>query len=261
MAKKKVKKGAPGWMATYSDMATLMMTFFVIMLSFASMDIQKFKDMLGSVHEAFGVTTKVEGQYQAVLQKDITPAEQQPKPEQSPTNEDWIQENETMINVQGVDQEALEREAAAQEIRTFVTENGISDQTDVQVGKRGLRIRVKGTMMFDAGEAEIKPAAENFLNNIVTLLNKFNYYLHVEGHTDSIPISTERFPSNWELSGARASAVLRFLIAKNIDPKRLSSIGLSDNYPLASNATSEGRSTNRRVEFVLTKTSVRQDIN
>jgi chemotaxis protein MotB len=83
----------------------------------------------------------------------------------------------------------------------------------------------------------------------------------VEGHTDSVPISTDRFPSNWELSGARAAAVLRHLIDSRIDPRRLTCVGLADNFPLAANSSSEGRATNRRVEFVMTKTSFRPEIN
>ena len=85
--------------------------------------------------------------------------------------------------------------------------------------------------------------------------------LLVEGHTDSVPITTERFPSNWELSGSRAAAVLRYLIGLGIDPKRLTCVGLADSYPIANNDTKQGRAANRRVEFVLTKQPFRPEIN
>ena len=99
------------------------------------------------------------------------------------------------------------------------------------------------------------------MNSLAEVMSRHNYYLLVEGHTDAIPITTERFPSNWELSGSRAAAVLRQLIQVGVDAKRLTCVGLSDSYPLANNDTPEGRATNRRVEFVFTKHPFRPEIN
>ena len=96
---------------------------------------------------------------------------------------------------------------------------------------------------------------------MVQVLNRFDYYVLVEGHTDAIPITTERFPSNWELSGARASAVLRHLIKIGVSAKRLTCVGLADGYPLSENSSNQGRAKNRRVEFILTKNSLRREID
>ena len=88
-------------------------------------------------------------------------------------------------------------------------------------------------------------------------MNKFNFYLTVEGHSDNQPIKTERFPSNWELSAARASSVLRTIVGMGVPPRRVSAVGYASNYPIASNSTEEGRNKNRRVEFVFTKKPLR----
>jgi chemotaxis protein MotB len=132
---------------------------------------------------------------------------------------------------------------------------------EVLSGRNGIRVRVKGALLFDPGAAHLRAQAQPILDMLIKVLGQFGYYLLVEGHTDSTPISTSRFPSNWELSGDRASAVLRYLISKGVDPMRLTSVGLADNYPLSSNDTPEGRAKNRRVEFVLTKRAFRPEIS
>ncbi|MBN2013458.1 OmpA family protein [candidate division KSB1 bacterium] len=231
MAEKKVSKGSPKWMATFADMSTLLMTFFVLMLSFANIDVQKFRDLLGSVQNAFGVQTHKRGQYQAV------------------TNEQNSQQLAAVEQQQKQDM-AAQLEQTMQELQE--TENA-----DVSVGENSIRIRIKGQLMFELGKATLLEGAYELLDGIVTAMQNYDYYLLVEGHTDSLKISTFCFPSNWELSGARASAVVRYLIEKGIEPRRLSGIGHAYNYPIASNKTPEGRELNRRVEFIFTRTPFR----
>ena len=109
-------------------------------------------------------------------------------------------------------------------------------------------------MLFDAGQADIRYDALRFINGIGDALKKNDFFLLVEGHTDSSPITTDKFPSNWELSGARASSVIRYLIdISGIMKNRLSAVGYADNYPIAINSLPAGRSLNRRVEFIFTK--------
>ncbi|MEW5722033.1 MAG: OmpA family protein [Thermodesulfobacteriota bacterium] len=147
------------------------------------------------------------------------------------------------------------------EIQQAINQTQMGQLAEVQMGARGIRIRVKGALLFDAGSAELRPQAKPFLDNLVLVLQKYPYFLLVEGHTDSTPISTPLFPSNWELSSHRAAAVLRYLMTWGIEPGRMTSVGLADNYPLDTNETTEGRAKNRRVEFVLTKQSFRPDIS
>lgn len=244
-ATKKVSKGAPKWMATFADMSTLLLTFFVLMLSFANIDIQAFHDLLGSVQNAFGVQTRERGEFQAVL-KD------------NDHGNAW--EN---VKLDSLEQEIgkIESQQMASHIENVVKDNNLKDQTEVQIGQNSVRIRITGQLMFAPGKATLRYKAFKFLNGIVEAMKNYDYYLLVEGHTDSLDISTEIFPSNWELSGARAAAVVRYLIKKGIDHKRLSGIGHAFNYPIASNKTREGRNLNRRVEFIFTRTPFRAVIN
>lgn len=236
---KKQSKGAPKWMATFADMSTLLLTFFVLMLSFANIDIEKFRDLLGSVQDAFGVQTRVRGDFQAALDEQIFEAD-------------------TLDNVPPAEEVVKqEMQKMSEQLDEVVEENMMQDQTEVKVGSNGVRIRITGHIMFDGGQADVKYAAYELLDGIAEAMFNYDYYLMIEGHTDSIPINTAQFPSNWELSSARASAVVRYLIDKGIDPLRLSGIGHGANYPIADNSTPEGRESNRRVEFIFTRTPFR----
>ena len=231
-------------MTTFADLSTLLLTFFIIMLSMANIDIQNFRDMLGSVKDAFGVQVKERGEYQAVV-KEV----EKPKVKQEDPADDNVKTAEK-----------TEREEASKDISDAIKQTNMGELAQVSMGSRGIRIRVKGKLLFDPAQANIKIQAKPFLDSLVKVMKKFKYFLLVEGHTDSSPISTDRFPSNWELSGARASSVLRYLTMKDIDQKRLASVALADIYPIALNKTKEGRMKNRRVEFVLTKQPFRTEI-
>lgn len=253
-------------MATFADMSTLLMTFFVLMLSMANIDIKEFREMLGSVKQAFGVQFQNRGEFQAVLDKEA------PRMKNSPGSEDQRPPNSLSESVsydveaaRAVAQaEALEKakqnEAAAR-MEQAIRQTDMGETAEIMTGTRGIRVRVKGALLFAPGTADLRAACRPFLDNLVHVLKKFQYYLVIEGHTDSVPISTPKFPSNWELSGARAAAVLRYLLDAHVDPRRLTCVGLADNFPIASNTTQQGRAKNRRVEFVLTKEPFRADID
>ena len=229
-------KGSPKWMATFADMSTLLLTFFVLMLSFANIDIQAFHDMLGSVQNAFGVQTRERGEFQAALKEQM--AGDSLKLDAQDVVEKMSQQNS---------------EKMAEQIEKIIEENSLAEQAEIQVGQNSVRIRIKGQILFSAGEAWLKYDSFKFLDGIADAMNLYEFFLLVEGHTDSRNISTDRFPSNWELSGARAAAVVRYLIDKGIANDRLSGIGHASNYPIASNETQEGRMENRRVELIFTK--------
>lgn len=236
---KKIKKGAPKWMATFADLSTLLLTFFVLMLSFANIDIEKFRDMLGSVQNAFGVQTRVRGDFQAVETEQTAKADSTEK----------------------VNEVKVELDQMAEKINETIEKTKIGEQAEIKVGSNGVRIRITGNIMFDAGHAEVKYQAYEFLDGIAEAMNQYDYYLLVEGHTDSLAIRTSQYPSNWELSSARAAAVVRYMIDKGIPQNRLSGIGHASNFPLVSNATPEGREQNRRVEFIFTKKPFRSVFN
>ena len=230
------EEGAPAWMATFADMSTLLLTFFVLLLSFANMDVQKFREMLGSIKDAFGVQKETWGDYMArsqqIIETMFTPPEQGQGREQEQAQSQSAPSMEQFLSIV----EALFED--------------LGGAAEVYMDEAGVTVRVQGKLLFPSGSAELKPEARAVLDRILALLRKYTFDLYILGHTDSVPIHTERFPSNWELSAARATAALRYLVSRGADPKRLVAVGFADSRPVASNDTPEGRAKNRRVEFL-----------
>jgi chemotaxis protein MotB len=129
-----------------------------------------------------------------------------------------------------------------------------SETINVGTDKAKIIVRIPGNSLFESSDAFLVKEARVILDEIVNIIKAYpQYNTHIQGHTDDIPISTERFPTNWELSAARATAVLRYFIDRGIDPLKVTATGYADLFPLFINETEIGRSKNRRVEFVLEK--------
>jgi chemotaxis protein MotB len=125
------------------------------------------------------------------------------------------------------------------------------DGVEVTAIPHGLNLRIQDHLLFDSSAVGLSDSGRQLVERLIPMLQDFQGTISVEGHTDSVPISTSRFPSNWELSAARASAVVRVLRLAGIDGERLRAIGYASTHPLASNHTPAGRASNRRVELVL----------
>lgn len=139
-----------------------------------------------------------------------------------------------------------------EDITTFLQEKGAEDQIKMVIGPRGLIISLKDTEFFDSGKATVRPESMHLLDNISDAIGKYSNSIRIEGHTDNIPIKTSAFPSNWELSTARATNIVHYLVtSRPILPDRLSAIGYGEYRPVADNNTEEGRLKNRRVDIVL----------
>jgi len=133
---------------------------------------------------------------------------------------------------------------------------GLGDSVNVSLSPGKLNIRLNDKILFDSGEAEFNQQAAAVMQPLLTMLADSDLHISVEGHTDNVPINTSRFPSNWELSAARAISVVRYLQTNGIGAERLRAIGYADSQPLQSNSTTAGRSENRRVNLVLTEAPV-----
>lgn len=223
-------EGAPAWMATFSDMATLMLCFFVLLLSFANMDVQNFRTALGSVKEAFGVQFKTRGNIEAMAT--------------SPVELSDVQSAATLYETTAVDAESI---AIVEE---FVRDQGLEDVLEVEGDARGVIVRAKDRVLFDSGSATLRDEGVPVLLSLSDLFRSFQGTLAIEGHTDNRPISNAQFPSNWELSGGRAAAALRYMISDGLDSDRAKIAGYADLRPVAANDDEQGRAHNRRVEFV-----------
>ncbi len=241
MEKKKCpecKEGAPAWMTTYGDMVTLLMAFFVMLFAFSNIDAQKFEQVMRSFQGSAGVLSGGKSVDDNDLIFDSLP-----------------ETSETMIDQEAIKEVDKELKQLQSKIEDYIKENEIQAEVSVEFDTRGLIIRFKDNALFDSGKAKIKKSSEEVLYFIGDLLSGEEFItraIRVEGHTDNVPMHTAKYPSNWELSTARATNVVRFFISNvKISPNRLSASGYSEYYPIADNETSEGRSKNRRVDIVI----------
>jgi chemotaxis protein MotB len=227
----KIDPGAPKWVVTFGDLMSLLLCFFVLLLSFSEMDKQKYKQVAGSMEKAFGVQRKNRAME--------------------------IPKGMVMI-AKDFDQEAVAtriKEDLGREIDYMVEESltDLKDQIDLESGDNEVIIRLMGESTFDSGKAEIRPQLKPLLKKVGNILNASEGDISVAGHTDNVPIRSGPYKTNLRLSAARASAVAEFLIAEShIDPRRISTMGFGEYRPIESNDTSEGRRKNRRVEIILT---------
>ncbi|MFW5873466.1 MAG: flagellar motor protein MotB [Bacillota bacterium] len=220
--------GSPAWMTTFGDMMTLLLTFFVLLYSMSSIDVAKFEQAMGSLQGHLGVLS---GGKAISTQQNLDRGD--------------IGQNFTPITSR-----ILRR--AMTEVEAFVEEEGVGQDVSTEMTQRGLVIRFTGQLLFDVGEANIRSNGEEVLLKISQIIKEVPNDVLVEGHTDNLPINTSDYPSNWELSTARATRVIRYFIeTENIDPDRLSASGYSEYQPLRPNDTSGNRAENRRVEIVL----------
>ena len=136
--------------------------------------------------------------------------------------------------------------------RTIIADQGLNSFIDINQKSGAIRLEVNESILFAIGSAELKPQGLSLLRELGDMFRKQPGLIHVEGHTDNVPIETEQYPSNWELSSGRATSVARYLIEQSVNPNRLRAIGFADTKPRASNDTAVGRSKNRRVSLVVT---------
>jgi chemotaxis protein MotB len=153
-----------------------------------------------------------------------------------------------------VEEQAARDTALANQVEHFqrlISERKLDKLIDVAKVPNALHMEVNERILFETGEAELKPNGKALLDELANLLQNQPGNLHIEGHTDNVPIATARFPSNWELSASRASSVARYLIGRSVNPDRFRAIGFADTKPRADNQTPEGRSKNRRVSLII----------
>ncbi|HEB85054.1 MAG TPA: flagellar motor protein MotB [Bacteroidetes bacterium] len=225
MAKKKREEcpaGTPAWMVTYGDMMTLLLTFFVLIVSFSSVEQVKFKAAISSIQEGLGMWPENAGILPSIVMKEMAKRAQQ----QSEMVEDIS--------------EALEQIGMIESVEVYTTPSGV-------------RLIISNNTLFESGQADLKPEFLSLLAEIAATIKAKPYSeVRVEGHTDNVPIHTSQFPSNWELSAARALAVTKYFVFRGgLDPKKLSAVGYGEYRPRATNATPNGRARNRRVEIYI----------
>ncbi|MEY8415758.1 OmpA/MotB family protein [Tissierella praeacuta] len=222
--------GSPGWLTTYSDLVTLLLCFFILLFSFSNVDAEKFRSIMASFQGGSGV---LEGG--TSLDIPIN------------TIEDYM------------DIEA-DLKSLIEHLDEYAETLGLGERLEIKPEERGIVIRFMDNVLFDSGSAEIKPGSLDILKSVAEMLNReefSNRQIKVEGHTDSDQIiRSSKFPTNWELSSARATNVLRYLVeVENIEGNRVSSSGYSYYRPILPNDSPENKAKNRRVDIVILKDS------
>ena len=236
------KKGAPAYMNTYGDMMTLLLCFFVLLFSMSTVDAAKFQQLVSSFHAQVSIFDggQTINSTNTAMQNGMS---QMPIKQTTFSIQDALEENQALSE-------------ATEELNAYVEAKQMNERVDVERQGDEIVIRFKDGVLFASGDAQIKVGAEKTLEALGNKLREYmaeGYIISIEGHTDNRPISTAKFPSNRELSIARAIAVMKFYSElMDFDDSKIGCTGWGEYHPIASNDTAEGRAKNRRVEIKLT---------
>ena len=220
--------GAPMWVVTYGDMMSLLLVFFILLVSFSTMELEKFKSAAASLKGALSVLP-----YQAQVQPAPVVMVRPTKGEKR--------------------EQSRKRERAISELRKLIREENLGNIISIRENQEGIHITIGDPALFDTGKDNIKPEILPVLNQIVQVVSSGEEIIRVEGHTDNVPIHNEQFRNNWELSINRALSVISYIQSQqeDLDPSRLRPVGGGEFHPVASNDTPEGRALNRRVDIYI----------
>ncbi|ABR48865.1 OmpA/MotB domain protein [Alkaliphilus metalliredigens QYMF] len=237
--RKEGSTGSPAWMATYADMVTLLLCFFILLFTFSEIDAKKFQAVMQSFQGSLGVLDSGK----TIEDSDYI-------------TEAMLEELTTNEQVEWEDFRKLQ-----EIVENYLDENGLASDILVLLESRGLILRFHDNILFDSGRAELKSRPMEILKDLAGFLDgeEFqNKHIRVEGHTDTDPLRvTSKYETNWELSVARASNVVRFLIEDaGVTPERFSAAGYGEYRPLAANDTIENKAINRRVDVVILRSEL-----
>lgn len=222
--KEEEKVDTDAWMATFADLLSLMLTFFVLLFAMKSVDQGKLEETLGYFRQG-GIGVLRPGADIPVMPPDSALFDPRVIKEFSP-----------------------------QEVQQMFDSTRLHGKVDLRKEKEGVVISMSSEVLFYSGESKLRPEAEEALDEIVRITQGADYDVQVGGHTDNQAISTPRYTSNWELSVARAGSVVRYMLKDGkLEPARFSVVGYGDTRPLVENDTNEHRAKNRRVDIVFLK--------
>jgi chemotaxis protein MotB len=278
-------EGLPAYMGTFADLMSLLVCFFVLLLSFSEMDVIKFKQIAGSLKTAFGVQNTVEARSipmgTSVIAQEFSPGRPEPTPinevrqkvDSTPDNTlevickpgdtEVIEQNDsgspspaTFVDKSNADLEREKKikqtEGDAQMIASVMREEISKGTVEIETQEQTITIRIKDKGSFESGSAELNYDFIPVIDLIRDVLVDIQGTISVEGHTDNVPIDSVRFRSNWQLSSARAISVAEELFSTGqLNQNRFAVTGYADTRPLVPNNTPANRATNRRVEIII----------
>ena len=253
-AARKDRTGVPPWVMTFADMMTLLMCFFVLLLAFSEMDVAKFKQLSGSMKDAFGVQAEMDVRNipkgTSVVAQEFSPGVPDPTAMNviyqytQDSNENTLEAMEKRV------QDIEDTEDHARRLREALQEEIESGSVAISTVDRKVIIHILENASFDSGYADVRPDFIPVLTKIGSLIDSNSGTVTVSGHTDNVPIANERFRSNWELSTSRAVSVTHLLLqTARLDDGRFVVTGHAETRPRAPNDSAENRAKNRRVDI------------
>ncbi|MEE3119075.1 MAG: flagellar motor protein MotB [Pseudomonadota bacterium] len=249
--RKRLRNSTPAWIVTFADLATLLLTFFILLLSFAEMDVDKYRAMANSMAVALGsnnvVGTDVGGSPLTLIEAETVSL---PEPTETQTRDpEFIDERDDSVADTKIPAGVID---LASRLVSELEQEVASDALSVNYDQQQVVIRFSEEATFRSGEANIKPEMIPIIERVVTVLAECKGNVFVSGFTDDRPISSSRFRSNWDLSAARAVSVVHELVLnRQVPADRVVAAGRAETNPLAPNNSPENRALNRRVEIAI----------
>ncbi|WP_455199016.1 flagellar motor protein MotD [Kaarinaea lacus] len=234
------------WLVSYADFVTLLFAFFVVMYSISFINEGKYRVLSDSISLAFDPRKE---NLDIRIERPVQPAEQVP-----------LAISRLRPELRKVDQireeDSLELKSIASRVKQDLTDLIDKDLVSIKEKDLWLEVEIKSSILFPSGSASPSGLADPVLNKIAAILENYDNQVQVEGFTDNVPITNEIYPSNWELSAARAASVVHLFTKAGVDPIRLSAVGYGEYRPIASNDTEQGRGKNRRVNIIILSDSI-----
>jgi chemotaxis protein MotB len=224
------------WLVSYADFITLLFAFFVVMYSISSINEGKYKILSDSLTGVFNQPDR------AI--KPIPVGEERPR---------TTEPDRSLVDEESAQSSADDLQSIANSVREAFGDLIQSEQLKVSGNELWIEIELSSSLLFTSGDAIPNNAAFDIIEKVAKILAPYENPIHVEGFTDNLPIQTAQFPTNWELSTARAASIVRMLTMDGVNPGRLAAVGYGEFQPVADNTTAEGRGRNRRVVLVISR--------
>lgn len=239
------------WLIPYADLLTLLLALFIVLFSMRSEDKQKSDAMMEALYKAFNTVSVFDTTSggQTPSNNSNTNNIIRPKPEQIPNQNANTAANEKNQETTNTDEKKLQE--LMKKLQAYIDQNHLNAEVSLNDLKEGIQITLKDRIVFDSGSDHLKSNFIPTMDDIAKMLQTVDNSIIIEGHTDNQPIHSSQFPSNWELSGARALSVVHYFQSKGIDPIRLKFTGYGEYKPMVPNDTPQHREANRRVNIII----------
>jgi len=236
------------WLVSYADFITLLFAVFVVLYAMGQSDKKKVEEVMQAIQQSFGMASAgaTAPKVNVIASQTITVIPSL-KPELTISPMGRTRSGQAKTRAEDKDFRQIKSAVDA-----YLIKQGAQSKVTLEITRRGLIVSLKEAGFFNSGQANIKPEAYEMINTIAEVMTQYNNPMRLEGHTDNVPINTAQFPSNWELSTARATNGLKYLLKNfNVDANKISATGYAEFRPIADNATPDGRARNRRVDLVM----------